>query len=229
MVCELQNIVKTYPSPDGAERLIILDGVSLALDKGESVAIVGPSGSGKSTLLHIAAGLDLPDSGEVFIDGRDISKMGEKEIAALRNRKIGVVFQRHCLLPQCTLLENVLVPTLPYQNKNEKAVSRQRAAGILDRLGLSDRLNHFPSQLSGGECQRGALARALVNRPSLLCADEPTGSLDMGTAEEMGRLLRDINREEGTALLLVTHSEKLAAQMDRTLELRNGKLNDESI
>jgi ABC-type lipoprotein export system ATPase subunit len=224
MICELRDVVKTYPSPGGAGRLVILDGISLSLDKGESAAIVGPSGSGKTTLLHIAAGLDLPDSGRVAIDGGDISKMGEKELAVVRNRKVGIVFQRHCLLPQCTLLENVLIPTLPYLSKPEKTAARQRAIGILERLGLSERLDHFPSQLSGGECQRGALARALVNKPSLLCADEPTGSLDSAAALEMGKLLRDVNREEGTALLLVTHSEKLAEGMDRTLELHGGKI-----
>ena len=223
MICELRNIAKAYPSPGGG-RLVILDGVSLSLGKGESAAIVGPSGSGKTTLLHIAAGLDLPDSGSVVIDGNDISKLNEKELAVTRNRTVGIVFQQHRLLPQCTLLENVLIPPLPYQNKQEKTASRQRAVMLLDRLGLSGRLDHFPTQLSGGECQRGALARALVNRPSLLCADEPTGSLDQASAIEMGKLLREINKEEQTALLLVTHSEKLAADMDRTLLLSGGKI-----
>jgi ABC-type lipoprotein export system ATPase subunit len=223
MICELQNIVKTYPSPSG--RLMILDGISLSLDKGESVAIVGPSGSGKTTLLHIAAGLELPDSGRVVIDGGDISKMNEKGLARMRNSKVGIVFQRHHLLPQCTLLENVLIPVLPYQNKQEKILSRQRAIDILNRLGLKNRLDHFPTQLSGGECQRTALARALVNRPSLLCADEPTGSLDQAAAVEMGELLREVNKEEKTALILVTHSEKLAGQMDSTLVLSDGKIN----
>jgi ABC-type lipoprotein export system ATPase subunit len=225
MICEIQNLTKTYPSPSEQGRLVILDGISLSLNKGESAAVVGPSGSGKTTLLHIAAGLDSPDSGSVFIDGSDISRLGEKELAFMRNRKVGVVFQRHYLLPQCTLLENVLVPTLPYQNRREKDLLRQRAMNILERLGLSRRLSHFPSQLSGGECQRAALARALINCPSLLCADEPTGSLDNESALEMGRLLREINKEEQTALILVTHSEKLAAEMDSILELRNGKLN----
>ena len=227
MICEIQNIVKSYPSPSESGRLVILDGVSLSLDKGESAAIVGPSGSGKTTLLHIAAALDLPDSGSVLIDGNDIYKSSERELAFIRNRKIGVVFQRHYLLPQCTLLENVLIPTLPYQNKNRREVDllRQRAANILERLGLSKRLGHFPPQLSGGECQRAALARALINCPSLLCADEPTGSLDGAAAREMGQLLREVNKEERTALILVTHSEKLAAEMDRTLVLSGGKIN----
>jgi len=225
MICEIQNIVKAYPSPSGQERLIILDDVSLSLGKGESAAIVGPSGSGKTTLLHIAAGLEAPDGGRVLIDGNDISGLGERELAFMRNRKVGVVFQRHYLLPQCTLIENVLVPTLPYGNRHEAGLLRQRAINILDRLGLSKRLGHFPAQLSGGECQRAALARALINCPTLLCADEPTGSLDNESALEMGKLLREINKEEQTALILVTHSEKLAAEMGQTLELKGGKLN----
>ncbi|MDR0331454.1 MAG: ABC transporter ATP-binding protein [Chitinispirillales bacterium] len=225
MICELQNIVKEYPLPAGGGSLTILDGISLSIGKGESAAIVGPSGSGKTTLLHIAAGLDLPSSGSVLIDGSDISKMGERDLAATRNSKVGIVFQQHSLLPQCTLLENALMPTLPYRHKAGDAALRKRAVNLLERLGLQKRLSHFPKQLSGGELQRAALARALINRPIILCADEPTGSLDKAAALEMGRLLREINKEEGTALLLVTHSEKLSAEMDKTLELSGGKLN----
>ena len=224
MICELQNIVKSYPVPSGSGRLVILDDISLSLGRGESVAVVGPSGSGKTTLLHIAAGLDLPDSGRALIDGKDISGMDDGELAFTRNHKVGVVFQRHCLLPQCTLLENVLIPTLPYRGGRADSLPWQRAAKLLGRLGLSRRLDHFPPQLSGGECQRAALARALINRPSLLCADEPTGSLDQYAAAEMGKLLREVNKEEQTALLLVTHSDALAAEMDRTLELCGGKI-----
>jgi len=224
MLCELQNIVKAYPSPSDGERLTILDGISLSIDIGESVAIIGPSGIGKTTLLHIAAGLDLPDIGSVLIDGNDISKLDEDERAFTRNRKVGVIFQRHYLLPQCTLLENILISTLPYQNKREEILLRQRAMNLLERFGLSGRADRFPTQLSGVECQRGALARALINCPSLLCADEPTGSLDPKSAADMGRLLREINEEEQTALLLVTHSERLASEMKRTLELRGGAL-----
>lgn len=224
MICEISNVVKTYPSPSGDGTLTVLNGVSLSLGKGESAAIVGPSGSGKTTLLHIAAGLDLPDSGRVFIDAFDISKLDESELTHIRNRKVGVVFQRDYLLPQCTLLENVLVPTLPYQNMHERQILRQRAVLLLERLGLGDRLEHFPPQLSGGERQRTSLARALINCPSLLCADEPTGALDRASADEMGRLLQSINKEEQTALLLVTHSEELAARMDKVFVLSNGKI-----
>ena len=228
MICEIQNIVKKYPSQSGQGDLIIIDGVSLNIDKGESIAITGPSGSGKTTLLHIAAGLETPNSGSVIIDGSNVSKMSDRELVILRNRKVGIVFQHHYLLPQCTLLENVLIPTLPYQTKQNRKESAQRAAYLVERMGLSDRLNHFPSQLSGGECQRVALARALINKPSLLCADEPTGSLDKKSAMEMGKLLLEINKEEQTALLLVTHSDLLAAQMDQTLFLNSGKLSIKS-
>ncbi|MCL2690073.1 MAG: ABC transporter ATP-binding protein [Chitinispirillia bacterium] len=228
MICKLQNIVKKYPSPSGFADLIIIDDVSLNIDKGESVAITGPSGSGKTTLLHIAAGLEKPDSGNVIIDGGKVSEMNDSSLAVLRNYKVGIVFQHHYLLPQCTLLENVLIPTLPYQDKQNRKESAKRAAYLLERLGLSNRLNHFPSQLSGGECQRAALARALVNKPVLLCADEPTGSLDKKNAEELGTLLLEINKEEQTALLLVTHSQELAAQMDKTLSLNSGKLSVKS-
>jgi len=224
MICKLENITKKYSSPSGLADLVIIDNVSLNIDKGESTAITGPSGSGKTTLLHIAAGLEQPDSGCVMIDGSNVSKMSGSELAILRNRKVGIVFQHHYLLPQCTLLENVLIPTLPYQNKQNQKENIQRAAYLVERMGLSDRMNHFPSQLSGGECQRVALARALINKPSLLCADEPTGSLDKKSAMEMGKLLLEINKEEQTALLLVTHSDLLAAQMDKTLSLNNGKL-----
>lgn len=223
MICEISNVVKKYPSPSGGE-LTVLNGVSLTLSSGESAAIVGPSGSGKTTLLHIAAGLDLPDSGRVLMGASDLSKMSEAELNHVRNRKIGVMFQRDYLLPQCTLLENVLVPTLPYQDMQERQLLRQRAIRLLERLGLGDRLEHFPAQLSGGERQRTSLARALINCPSLLCADEPTGALDRATAHEMGQLLYSINKEEETALLLVTHSEELAARMDKVYVLNGGKI-----
>jgi len=228
MICKVENIVKKYSSPSGLADLVIIDDVSLNIDKGESIAIIGPSGSGKTTLLHIAAGLEQPDSGSVIITGSKVSNMNSGELAVLRNRKVGIVFQHHYLLPQCTLLENVLIPTLPYQDKQNREKSRERAVYFLERMGLSDRLNHFPSQLSGGECQRVALARALVNKPALLCADEPTGSLDKASAAELGKLLLEINKEEQTALLLVTHSQELAGQMDKTLSLNNGKLSIKS-
>ncbi len=226
MLCELNDITKTYPIPTGSGFLKILDSISLRINKGESVAILGPSGSGKTTLLNIASALDIPDSGHVVIDDCDLAGLSKDQLALIRNRKIGIVFQKHHLLPQCTLLENVLVPTLPYQNKDNKGETLSRALELLDRMGLSERHNHFPSQLSGGECQRVTLARALINKPGLLCADEPTGSLDRMTAKEMAKLLAEINREENTALLIVTHSPELASRMDRRMELFGGRLKE---
>ncbi len=224
MFFEISNVTKTYASPSGQERLTVLTDISLIVSGGESLAITGPSGSGKTTLLNIAAAIDRPDKGRVIVDNKDICGLDSKELASIRNSKIGIVFQKHHLLPQCTLLENVLVPTLPYQNKAYKNDLLQRAFFLLERMELSDRHDHFPSQLSGGECQRAALARAIINKPALLCADEPTGSLDRKTAEKMGSLLSDVNREEGTALLVVTHSEELADAMDRRMELIDGNL-----
>lgn len=224
MLCELNNITKTYPAPSGGDRIMVLASVSVAVDRGSSVAITGPSGSGKTTLLHIAAAMDQPDAGTVSIDGTSLSKLGNDQLAALRNRKIGMVFQKHYLLPQLTLLENVLIPTLPYQTKENKEQLLKRAVYLVNRMGLEKRSTHFPSQLSGGECQRVALARALINSPSLLCADEPTGSLDRTAAREIGTLLKEINREEQTALLVVTHSDELASTMTHVLELYSGTL-----
>jgi ABC-type lipoprotein export system ATPase subunit len=224
MICTLNNITKTYPSPSGNERITVLSDVSVAVDRGSSVAITGPSGSGKTTLLHIAAAMDQPDSGSVTIDGTCLSDFGSDQLALLRNRKIGMVFQKHYLLPQLTLLENVLIPSLPFQTKESKAMSLERAQHLIKRMGLEKRSHHFPSQLSGGECQRTALARALINSPSLLCADEPTGSLDRTAAREIGALLNEINKEEQTALLVVTHSEELASTMNHVLGLCDGTL-----
>jgi ABC-type lipoprotein export system ATPase subunit len=224
MICTLNNITKTYPSPSGNERITVLADVSVAVDRCSSIAITGPSGSGKTTLLHIAAAMDQPDAGTVSIDGYYLSIFKKDQLAALRNRKIGMVFQKHYLLPQLTLLENVLLPSLPFQTKANRAQSLERALYLIKRMGLEKRSHHFPSQLSGGECQRTALARALVNSPSLLCADEPTGSLDRTAAREIGALLKEINKEEQTALLVVTHSEELASTMNRVLELCDGTL-----
>ena len=178
MICELKNITKTYLAPSGRERITVLNDVSVAVDRCSSVAITGPSGSGKTTLLHIAAAMDQPDTGSVSIDRTSLSNLGNDQLAAIRNRKIGMVFQKHYLLPQLTLLENVLLPSLPYQTKATREQLLERAQYLIKRMGLEKRSTHFPSQLSGGECQRTALARALINSPSLLCADEPTGSLD---------------------------------------------------
>jgi ABC-type lipoprotein export system ATPase subunit len=222
MLCDISAIRKTYPAPSSDARITVLDDISFTLDAGQSLAITGPSGSGKTTLLNIVATLEAPDSGTVRIDGRDVSGLHEKELARMRNGRIGIVFQKHYLLPQCTLLENVLVPTLPWPRSDRNAV-RKRALALLERVGLSGRMHHFPAQVSGGECQRTAVVRALINRPCLLCADEPTGSLDHASSQALGELLAELNREEHTALLVVTHARELAARMDRRFELRDGR------
>lgn len=198
----------------------VLRGINLTIAPGESAAIVGPSGSGKSTLLNIIGTLDRPTSGRVALEGRDVTVMNDSEQAALRAGLIGFVFQQHHLLPACTLLENVLVPSLVVPADG----AEERARKLLERVGLSHRLGNRPGQLSGGECQRAAVARALINRPKLLLADEPTGALDRANAEAVLRLIWDLNREEGVALVLVTHAPEQAARAARTLELRDGLL-----
>ncbi len=222
MLCEASHISKSYPAPGPGEPLQVLRDISLTIDAGESLAITGPSGSGKTTLLNIVATLDHPDTGTVLVDGASVTTLGEEELASIRNTRIGFVFQSHLLLPQCTLLQNVLIPTIPGRPKDQRTKARARAERLLDRVGLSDRQHHLPHQLSGGECQRAAVVRALINNPRILCADEPTGSLDRASSDALGELLVQLNREEKTALLVVTHSEELAARMDRQLLLRDG-------
>jgi lipoprotein-releasing system ATP-binding protein len=229
---KLVNVSKRYDSPGASGSLAVLDGVSLELGRGESLAIVGPSGSGKSTLLQIIGTLDQPTTGEVLLEGQDLNKLGEMQVAAVRNRQIGFVFQAHYLLPQCTVLENVLVPTLAHidsastkpPEKGNPETSEARASRLLKRVGLGERLAHRPGELSGGERQRVAVVRALINRPQLLLADEPTGSLDHISAQQLGQLLVELNREEGVALIVVTHARELAARMARVLELKDGRL-----
>jgi ABC-type lipoprotein export system ATPase subunit len=216
---ELTGVGKTY---DG--NVEVLRDVNLKLARGESLAIVGPSGSGKSTLLNLIGALDVPTTGQVVLDGRDLSALTEKELAVVRNRQIGFIFQLHHLLPQCSILENVLVPTLTAPAELGTDATIQRAERLLERVGLKHRLTHRPGQLSGGERQRVAVVRALINQPQLLLADEPTGSLDRHSAENMGRLLGELNREEQVTLVVVTHSHDLAKQMGRMVELKDGKL-----
>jgi ABC-type lipoprotein export system ATPase subunit len=230
-ILKLESVSKRYDSPNRAGSLIVLDGISLDVGRGESLAIVGPSGSGKSTLLQIIGTLDRPTSGSVRLDGADLSGLDEAKLAEARNRRIGFVFQAHYLLPQCTVLENVLVPTLARAAKADKSSkttpgegAQDRAQRLLKRVGLNERQGHRPGELSGGERQRAAVVRALINQPQLLLADEPTGSLDHASAQELGQLLVDLNREEGVTLIVVTHSPELARRMAKVLELRDGKL-----
>ena len=224
MLIELKNIVKQYIVSPGTEPVTVLDGVSLTVAPGERIAIVGPSGSGKSTLLNIMGALDMPTSGEVLFEGKPLADMNGNERAALRNRDIGFIFQLHHLLPQCTVLENVLIPTLAGNHARPEDMNH-RATELLKQAGLENHLGHFPAQLSGGERQRVAVVRALVNSPKLVLADEPTGSLDHATAVSLSGLLTRLNRAENSALVIVTHSRELAESMDTVYTLRDGGLN----
>ena len=219
----LNNISKSYQSQAGLERQI-LHQLSLQVEKGASVSIAGPSGSGKTTLLNIIGGLDRPDSGEVLFHGQNITHFSEPELAAFRNQEIGFVFQRHLLLPQCTLLENVLLPTIPLKDSKEKKESTQRAHDLLRRTGIWEQRNQKPGELSGGECQRAAVVRALVNNPGLLLADEPTGALDQKNSDILADLLFELNQTEQVTLLLVTHDKQLAARAKKKYYLQNGSL-----
>jgi ABC-type lipoprotein export system ATPase subunit len=194
------------------------------VQRGESLAIVGPSGSGKSTLLQIIGTLDQPTSGSVTLDGEELNRLDETQLAEVRNQLIGFVFQAHYLLPQCTVLENVLVPTLASDKSRHQDDSRRRAERLLQRVGLADRTAHRPGQLSGGERQRVAVVRALINQPKLLLADEPTGALDHASAQQLGQLLIELNQEEGVTLIVVTHARELAQRMSRVLMLLDGRL-----
>ena len=216
----VENIAKEYPSR--GRPLVVLRGCSLELERGENLAIVGPSGSGKSTLLNIIGTLDRPTSGRVSLDGRDTLALNDRELARFRNEQLGFVFQDHHLLPQCTVLENVLIPTLAVGPA--KADDIGRAHQLLERVGLADRLEHVPAELSGGERQRVALARALIRRPLLVLADEPTGNLDRTSAAAVAELLLELQRQEQTILIVVTHSDELAGRLQRQTELDDGRL-----
>ncbi len=220
---ELKDVYKRYDSPDQEEPVAVLKGITLGVDTGTSMAVVGPSGCGKSTLLNMMGGLDRPSQGQVLMDGQDLASLGDTELAQVRNRAIGFVFQQHHLLPQCTVLENVLVPTLANPEKSPKD-HHQRAQALLKEVGLEGFVSYRPGQLSGGQRQRVAVARALINGPKLLLADEPTGSLDQETAERIGELLLAVQKAEGVALVVVTHAKALAQQMDQVNELHQGLL-----
>ena len=223
---ELVNVAKSYPSPGGTVGLCVLKDITLKVQKGQSVAIVGPSGSGKSTLLNIIGALDRPTAGRVLFDGKDLGKLDQVELARIRNREIGFVFQLHHLLPQCTVLENVLVPTIVDKKLVSRKEVQKRAVALLHRLGLKDWLLHRPGELSAGQRQRVAVVRALINRPRLLLADEPTGSLDEDASQNIAELLVELNRSEAVTLIVVTHSARLAGYMGQVLELSNGMLRD---
>lgn len=220
----VRELCKTYPN--ARQDLVVLDHISLELNRGDNLAIIGPSGAGKSTLLQILGTLDQPTSGTVEVAGLNPFSLGEVEQARFRNQHIGFIFQDHHLLPQWNVLENTLLPCLAFGRASTEQIAR--AKELLDRVGLSDRLTHLPSQLSGGERERVAVARALMLRPTMILADEPTGNLDSDNASIIGELLLEVPKEQDAMLIVVTHSMELAKRMNRCLELRRGKLTDQS-
>ena len=218
----VENLTREFISSESGEPLRVLRGLSLEVTRGESIAIVGSSGCGKSTLLNLIGTLDEPTSGTLTFDGRDLSQLNAEELALLRNCEMGFIFQSHHLLPQCSVIENVLVPTIAHRTSS--ASDEERGHRLLERVGLGERLSHRPGQLSGGERQRVAVVRALINEPQLLLADEPTGALDEDTADKLGQLLVELNKEEKVTLITVTHSLSLAERMDRTVKLADGRI-----
>jgi lipoprotein-releasing system ATP-binding protein len=224
LVLEAQDVARAFRQ--GPIDLEVLTGVNLAVRAGERIAIIGASGSGKTTLLQILGGLDKPSAGVVRIAGHDIHSLQEKPRGELRNRTLGFVYQFHHLLPEFSALENVAMPLLV--RRESKLEAEKRARAILERVGLGERLIHRPHELSGGERQRAAVARALVTSPRIVLADEPTGNLDGGNAESLFALMLELNRELGTSLIVVTHDRRLAARMDRVLELERGNLNEKT-
>ncbi len=223
---ELTHVAKDYPSPGKAERFTVLKDITLKLSAGESLAVVGPSGCGKSTLLNIIGALDRPSRGSVLLDGNDLGKLPDSALAKLRSGRIGFVFQLHHLLPQCTVLENVLLPTIATGNSASRKQARTRAAQLLERVGLTSLEKHRPGELSGGQRQRAAVVRALINKPKLLLADEPTGSLDADSAQDISDLLVELNRSEKVTLIVVTHWPNLAQKMEKVLYLTDGYLKE---
>jgi lipoprotein-releasing system ATP-binding protein len=217
---EAKNIHKIYN--DGKRDLVVLKGVDLKIEKAKFIAIVGPSGAGKSTLLHILGGLDKPSKGEIIFQGKDIYALGEQELSRIRNKKIGFVFQFYHLLPEFTVLENVLMPALLSERVNIGL--KESALEFLGHVGLGERITHYPAQLSGGEKQRVAIVRSLINKPELILCDEPTGNLDSKSGEEVVRLLKKANLENQTTIVLVTHNAELVKSVDKVYHLRDGVL-----
>lgn len=216
---KVENVSKEYPTPRGPLRIV--SDVSLSLSPGDALSIVGPSGSGKSTLLYMMGGLEPPTSGTVALDGQNPFELRERELAAFRNQQIGFIFQDHCLLPQCSVLENVLTPTLVAATNGDRT---QYARTLIDSVGLTERLDHRPAELSGGEKQRVALARALIMNPKLVLCDEPTGNLDHKSANVVASLLLDLHRQQQNILVVVTHNAELAAQFPLRYELTDHEL-----
>lgn len=224
MITELNNVTKSYFNSDSSLKNDVIKGISLSLRAGEAMSIVGPSGCGKSTLLNIIGTIDNPTSGIVKFDHKQINELSSNQLAAIRNREIGFIFQSHHLFPQLNVIDNVLIPTIPIRDRKYKSDAADRAKFLLQKVGLSNNLHQLPNQLSGGECQRVAVVRALINQPKLILADEPTGSLDEESAEAIGELLSGINKEENVAMIVVTHSLKLANTIGNICNLNGGKI-----
>ncbi|MBI3410410.1 MAG: ABC transporter ATP-binding protein [Planctomycetes bacterium] len=221
MTLAVTQLRKDYPTRSGP--LSVLRGIDLRIEPGDALAILGPSGSGKSTLLQIVGTLDRPTSGSIRLGEQDLFELGDRALARFRNRHIGFIFQDHHLLPQCTVLENVLVPTLAEAGKRDPALEK-RARELLARVGLAERLEHRPAELSGGERQRVAVARALIYTPELLLADEPTGNLDCKSSQAVGQLLVEMHRQENSMLIVVTHNADLARTLPKQMEMNDGTL-----
>lgn len=224
MIIQLKNVVKQYNVDSSEDKRVVLNDLSVGIDQGDALSIVGPSGSGKSTLLNMLGTLDKPTSGEVFVQDTNVLDLSDEELASVRNESIGFIFQMHHLLPQLNLYENVMLPTLMVKDKSVVEQREKRVKELLEMVGLQDKMKQRPGQLSGGECQRVAVVRALVNEPRVILADEPTGSLDHESAANLGELLKEINKKEKVALVIVTHSLSLAEKMPVRYELTKGKL-----
>ena len=224
---EISNLSKSFPSPDGEEAVNVFSGVDLEVEEGSSVAIVGPSGSGKSSLLNIIGLLDKPTGGKLIVDQKDLNQLGKEEVSAYRNQTVGFVFQAHHLLPSCTVIENVMLPGLAGFGGKITGSLKDRANQLLEEVGLGHRTTHFPGQISGGERQRVAVARSLINQPSVLLADEPTGALDKRNSENLVNLLKELNEDKSLTLVMVTHSSGSASQMKKAYHLDEGSLRQE--
>lgn len=223
MILQLNNLAKTYPSSGGTEEVTVFNNLNLSIEKGNTVAVLGRSGCGKSTLLSLIAGLDSPTKGEVILNDRSLNSMNEKTLSRFRAKNIGIIFQQFHLMPHLTALENI---SLPLELAHDPE-AREKSLKVLDSIGLSDRQNHFPHQLSGGESQRIAIGRALVVEPALLLADEPTGNLDEKTGDQLSDLLFDLVDSNHMTLLLVTHNKSMAKRCSKRLTLKNGELIDD--
>ncbi|MBC8344230.1 MAG: ABC transporter ATP-binding protein [Bacteroidetes bacterium] len=220
---KIQNLSKQYENASGIIQ-VVLEGIDLNIEQGESIAIVGPSGSGKSSLLNILGTLDRATSGSVLLNEKDLGQLSEKEYPGIRNTEIGFVFQQHHLLPQLSLLENILLAVLPLKSAKRTDEAKKRAEKLMEAVGLTDKTDQLPGQCSVGECQRVAVVRALINQPKVVLADEPTGSLDEQSANDLVNLLAELNREQKSTLIMVTHSMELAKKMKKIYRLSNKKL-----